>query len=102
MSSGSAAARRRRGHRGLPTCRELVRAPELAILAVVENAIDVAIVALVAAQPELQPAADQRDDVDSSVAVAADHLIAAAQALAAAVATYRVALRDRRDDELPF
>jgi hypothetical protein len=86
----------------LPTVGELVVAPELAILAALDDVIDLAIIALVAAQPELQPAADQRDDAESSVAVAADHLIAAAQALAAAVATYRVALRDRRDDELPF
>lgn len=86
----------------LPTVGELVVAPELAILAALDGAIDLAILAVVAAQPELQPAADQRDDVESSVAVAADHLIAAAQALAAAVATYRVALRDRRDDGLTF
>jgi hypothetical protein len=86
----------------LPTVGDLVVAPELAILAALDTAVDLTIIALVAAQPELQSAADQRDGVESSVAVAADHLITAAQALAATVATYRVALRDRRDDELPF
>lgn len=78
-------------------------APELAILAVIEQALDVANVALVAAQPELLPSADQRDAVTTSAAQAADHVIACAQELAAAIADYRAAVTDAHDDDLlPF
>jgi len=94
------AARRRTPGR-LPTCHELIGAPELAILASIEMAVDVAIVALVAAQPELQPTADQHDATSTTAALAADHVVTCAQALAAAIADYRVALRDEPYD-LPF
>jgi len=85
----------------LPTCRELVCAPELAILAVLHNAVDVAIVALVAAQPELQPSPDGRDPDPSPAAAGADAVIAHAQALVAAIADYRAALH-KNPDALPF
>jgi hypothetical protein len=78
-----------------------VCAPELAILAVLEQALDVANVALVAAQPELLPSADQRDAVSTIAAEATDRVIGCAQALAAAIANYRAALRNEQHD-LPF
>jgi hypothetical protein len=85
----------------LPTCHELVCAPELAILAALEVALNVAIVALVAAQPELRPTADAYDAAATPAAVAADRVIVCVQALAAAIAAYRVALQTRPRD-LPF
>jgi hypothetical protein len=85
----------------LPTCHDLVCAPELAILAAVEAALDVAIIAIVAAQPELQPTADAYDAASTPPAVAADHVIVCAQALAAAITAYRATLRTPPQD-LPF
>lgn len=90
-------ARRCSGRR-LPTAPELAYAPELAVLAAVESAVDIAIVALVAAQPELQPNADGRDLVSTDAAAAADAVIGRAQALALAIADYRAALHDQHDD----
>jgi hypothetical protein len=84
--------------RRLPTGHELRYAPELAILAAIESAVDVAIVALVAAQPELQPNADGRDRVSTDAGAAADAVIARAQALVSAIADYRAALHDQHDD----
>jgi hypothetical protein len=75
--------------------------PELAILTSLEISLDVAVVALVAAQPELQPTADAADAVATPAAVAADNIIVCAQALAAAIAAYHATLRLRPDD-LPF
>jgi len=95
------ARRRSRVPGRLPTCRELVCAPELGILTAIETALDVAIVALVAAQPELQSTADPYDAVSTKAAAAADHVILCAQTLAAAIAAYRAALRDPPPD-LPF
>jgi hypothetical protein len=92
------ARRRRREAARLPTCRELVCTPELGILASIEMALDVALVALVAAQPELQPTADPYDAVSTTAAAAADHVIVCAQALAAAIAAYRAALREPPND----
>jgi hypothetical protein len=69
---------------------------------VIEGALDVANVALVAAQPELLPSADQRDAVSTSASQAADQVIECGQALAAAIADYRAALRNAHDDLLPF
>ena len=90
----SARGRRRpRARSRLPTCRELVCAPELGILAAIEATLDVALVALVAAQPELQPTTDAYDAAVTPAAVAADHVIVCVQALVAAIATYRVALQ---------
>jgi len=67
-----------------------VLAPELAILGALEAALDLAIVALVAAQPELHPTEDGHDAVRTAAANNADLVIARAQALAAAIAGYRV------------
>jgi hypothetical protein len=93
----SAARRRRRTPRSLPAFRELALAPELAILTSIETALDVAIVALVAAQPELQPRHDSYDAVSTRAAAAADHVIVCAQTLAVAIAAYRAALHDHPD-----
>jgi hypothetical protein len=76
----------------LPTPRELATAPELAILAALEAAIDVTLVALVAAHQELRATGDSSDPVSSLVACAADNVIDTAQALAAAIIGYRLAL----------
>jgi hypothetical protein len=84
----------------LPTCHELASAPQLAILTSIEAAIDVAIVAIVAAQPELWPSATARDVITTPAAEQADHVIRSAQVLAAAIADYRAALRDHRNDLL--
>jgi len=84
--------------RRLPTSRELGYAPELAILAAIESAVDLALVALVAAQPELHPNADGRDLVSTDAGAAADAVIGRAQALVLAIAAYRAALHDQHDD----
>lgn len=81
---------RRRARRRLPTPDELVIAPELAILGALEVAIDLAIVALVAAQRELHATDDAHDAVTTAAANHADLVIAKAQALAAAIAGYRI------------
>lgn len=94
-------ARKALRRRGLPTYRELLSAPELAILSVLENAVDLAIVAMVAAQADLQPTPDGHEQLSSAAAEAADAIIARAQALVAAIATYRAAL-DREPTDLPF
>ena len=93
--------RRRRLPGRLPTCRELLRAPELGILTSLETALDIACLAIVAAQPELQPSPDGYDVVSTSAALAADHVIVCARTLAVAIATYRAALNDPPQD-LPF
>ncbi len=92
---------RRRSRRRLPTPDELVLAPELAILGALDAAIDLGVVALVAAQPELQPTDDARDAVTTAAAHHADLVIAKAQALAAAIDDYRITRR-RDLDDLPF
>jgi hypothetical protein len=73
----------------LPTPDEIQRAPELAILAAIEHALDIAIVTLVAAQPELRPTLDGYDAVISDAAVCADTVIVEAQTLVRAIAAYR-------------
>jgi len=87
---------RRRVRRRLPTPAELGTAPELAILGALETVIDLAIVALVAAQPELHPSEDGLDSVSTAAAIHADHVITKAQALAAEIAAYRITC------DLPF
>ncbi len=80
----------------LPTPDEIAHAPELAILAAIEHALDLAIVTLVAAQPELRPTPDGYDAVVSDAAVRADAVIVEAQTLLRAIAAYRlVAIADR-------
>lgn len=75
-------------------------APELAILGALEAAIDLAIISLVAAQPELHARDGGHEAVSrTSAADSADHVIAQAQALAAAISSYRLGLHDR--DDLP-
>jgi hypothetical protein len=74
----------------LPTPDEVARAPELAILAAIEHALDLAIVALVAAQPELQPTPDGYDAVVSDAAERADTVIVEARTLLRAIAGYRL------------
>jgi hypothetical protein len=82
--------RRRRTGRRLPIPDELVSAPELAILGALEATIDLAIVALVAAQPELHATRHAHDAVTTAAANHADLVITKAQALAAAIAAYRI------------
>lgn len=87
-----------------PRVEHLYAAPELAVLAVLEAAVDVALVALIAAHP------DDDDDLDDDPIPqerrAARALIDAARDVASAVNRYRLALilaRDRdRNDLLPF
>jgi len=86
--------RRRRPPGRLPTPQELACTPELAILSAIETALDLANVALVAAQPELRLRADQRDAVSTVAAETAERVIGCAQALASAIADYRAALLD--------
>jgi hypothetical protein len=88
--------------RRYPTVVEVFASPELSVLALLEAAVDVALVALVAAHPDDEPD-------PGAVPVerrAAKSLIAAAGALAVALDRYRLALaraRDRNlDDQLPF
>ncbi|MBI4700249.1 MAG: hypothetical protein HY744_03615 [Deltaproteobacteria bacterium] len=73
----------------LPTPDELAACPELAILDSIEAVIDLAILALVAAQPELQPTDDGLDAATTSTAKDADRVITTAQALAVAITRYR-------------
>jgi len=95
------ARRRRRATARLPTRHELLCAPELAILSALESSLDIASVALVAAQPELHPTPDGHEAASTPAALAADHVLACARTLAAAIADYRDTLRDPPQD-LPF
>lgn len=98
MTAGRKTLAGRRPGRGLPTCRELRYAPELAILTALENVVDLVLVALVAARPELHPRAGGRDLVSTAAGDAADALIGRAQSLVLAIAAYRAALHDEHDD----
>jgi hypothetical protein len=95
------ARRRRRATARLPTCHELLCAPELAILAALESSLDIACVAVVAAQPELHSNPHGHDAVSTPAALAADHFLACVRTLAAAIGDYRATLRDSPQD-LPF
>jgi hypothetical protein len=79
---------RRRSPGHLPTPNELLRVPQIAPLGVLRYAIDVLIVALTAAEPELWPTSDGRDPPCTPESEAADDVIRAAQALARAVDAY--------------
>ena len=83
---------KRRHHPWLPTPDELAVAPSLAIVSTLSPTLDVMIVALIAAHHELQPTANGRDAATSTIAVAADEVILAAQALAQTICCYRLAL----------
>ncbi len=82
------------------TAQQLATAPELAVLAVLEVALRAAILALVAAWPEL----NDLDDDSLDEPRAALHLVERARDLGAAVNRYRLALAtaDGRQDDLPF
>jgi hypothetical protein len=67
-----------------------VTAPELAILGALEATLDLAIIALVAALPELRATEDGHNAVFTTAATNADLVIAKAQALAAAITAYRI------------
>ena len=82
---------------------QLWAAPELACLAVLDAAIDMAILAVAAVHPELQ----DHQQVEPTAAVrAATLVIEDARALGAAITRYRLVLRRDRDrdraDDLPF
>ena len=85
-----------------PRLDDLYSAPELATLAVLEAAADVAVVALLAAHPD----DDGLDDHPAADVLAARALVDAARDVATSVNRYRLALvlaRERaRDDLLPF
>jgi hypothetical protein len=85
-----------------PTYEQLLAAPELASLALLESALDVASLALAAAWPELHDAdVHERDDDEP---LAALEILERAATLVAAIHRYRrvlVAAGTARDD-LPF
>lgn len=82
------------------TAEQLAAAPELAVLAVLEVALRAAILALVAAWPEL----NDLDDDPLDEPRAALELVERARDLGAAVNRYRLALATAhgRQDDLPF
>ena len=72
-----------------PSLDDLLFAPELALLHTLRATLDVALVALTAAQPELWPALPRSDGQFHPEADAADDVIRCAQALARALDLYR-------------
>lgn len=78
----------------------LMAAPELAVVAVLEAALDATVFALAAAWPELQLGHDLRYDEPRAALDVIEH----ARALAAALRGYRRALAAKRQRELdlPF
>jgi len=80
---------------------QLLAAPELGVLEVLETAIDVAILALLAAHPELR---DDADVITLPAAEAALDVVDTAHALGALVNRYRLALTlsDNDSSDLPF
>jgi hypothetical protein len=85
-----------------PTIEQTTAAPELALLAVLEATLDVAVVALAAAWPELH-CLDLEPDCPASRT--AFEIVERAHHLAAAINRYRLALASaerRRYDDLPF
>jgi hypothetical protein len=84
-----------------PSVEQLWRAPELASLAVLDAAIDMAILAVTAVYPEMQ---DQDPDDQTASLRAAIVVIEDARILATSMARYRLVLAragDRADDT-PF
>ncbi len=79
---------------------QLLGAPELAVLDLLENALDVGVLALAAAYPELH----DLDHVTAPKALAALDIVDAARALGALINRYRLALALANDDsvDLPF
>jgi hypothetical protein len=86
--------------RWLPTPAELDEAPELAILAALDDTLETALRALVAAHPQLGdsecPAWVRRT---SAASAAADRILHASKRLAHALDAYRRAVTPRRDTE---
>ena len=84
-----------------PTYEQLVAAPELASLALLEAALYVAGVALAAAWPELHDGEMAREHDEPRAAL---DILRRAAALAAAVNRYRLVLTvaDARQHDLPF
>jgi hypothetical protein len=84
-----------------PSVEQLWAAPELATLAVLETAIDMAILAVTAVYPEMQ---DQDPDDQTDSLRAALVVIEDARILIASMARYRLVLRRVRDraDDMPF
>ncbi|HEX7273202.1 MAG TPA: hypothetical protein VF420_13740 [Casimicrobiaceae bacterium] len=90
----------RRSRSPHPTIDQLITAPELAILAALEDTLRVATLALAAAWPEIQEV-DLSPDEQPRTAL---DVIESARALTAAVNRYRLALAvdHARDQDLPF
>ena len=84
-----------------PTVEQLAASPEMGLLAVLEHVLDVAIVSLAAACPELH-CLDLVPDCDQSRA--AFDILLRARDLGSAINRYRLALAsaERRQAELPF
>ncbi|MCA1823401.1 MAG: hypothetical protein LC640_03900 [Frankia sp.] len=108
--ASSTMRRRRRARTGSPpdspTPHELVAAPELAILAALQNLIELSTRALLAAHPELIGEWSHLHPPDAQ-AVHADRLIRLASRLANATTRYHTAAlaaleRPDTDDDIPF
>jgi hypothetical protein len=88
------------GHHPPPEPQDLAEAPELAILVVVDEALETALAAIVAAHPELEddpfePEWDSRQPAHARF-YAADAVIYVAHALRCAIDRYRCAVRAAR------
>jgi hypothetical protein len=84
-----------------PSIEELWIAPELASLTMLEAALDMALLSMLAVYPEMQDLdrADQTDPLGAAIVVIED-----ARTLAASLARYRLILRrvSDRADNMPF
>lgn len=90
-----------------PTPPEIADVPELAILAALENTLDLAIYALLAAHPQLgDPDCPSWLRDPSPARASADRILAAAAPLARALGAYRRAVtpspNDDPDPDVPF
>jgi hypothetical protein len=87
-----------------PSLSELVTAPELAALATLDHALQISILALAAAWPELELLEFPLPRGIDPRLRAALHILEHARRLAHLIRRYRVALRDteRRELDLPF
>jgi len=85
-----------------PSIEQLWTAPELAALAVLESAADMAVLALAAVYPEMHDIEDPNDHTDAMRAALS--VIEHARALGFTLPRYRLALirAQERDDALPF
>lgn len=86
-----------------PSVEQLYGSPELASLATLEMAADIAILALAAVHPDIQDRdRETRDDTDSLRAALV--VIDLARSLGDALGRYRRALRrdNERDNDIPF